>query len=191
MAAGVDCPVSGSRRKKCSTSFTAQPRPRSRFALQQHFGILSNHPIAASHMTTASLTQAARPAIAGPASGTATAPKRIVSVDVYRGFVMLLMMAEVLSFGSVAQQNPGSAFWRFMAFRQTHVLWVGCSLHDLIQPSFSFLVGVALPYSVVSRLARVDGFQRRHLLPVAGSFLWGDRCSRQNEMVVFPHGHRR
>ncbi len=32
--------------------------------------------------------------------------------------------------------------------------WVGCSLHDLIQPSFTFLVGVALPYSIASRSAR-------------------------------------
>ena len=32
--------------------------------------------------------------------------------------------------------------------------WVGCSLHDLIQPSFSFLVGVALPFSLAGRLAR-------------------------------------
>ena len=31
---------------------------------------------------------------------------------------------------------------------------MGCSLHDLIQPSFSFLVGVALPFSLASRLAR-------------------------------------
>ncbi|MBC7923188.1 MAG: DUF5009 domain-containing protein, partial [Ferruginibacter sp.] len=30
----------------------------------------------------------------------------------------------------------------------------GCSLHDLIQPSFSFLVGVALPFSLASRLAK-------------------------------------
>jgi predicted acyltransferase len=32
--------------------------------------------------------------------------------------------------------------------------WIGCSLHDLIQPSFSFLVGVALPFSLASRAAR-------------------------------------
>ena len=37
---------------------------------------------------------------------------------------------------------------------QSHVEWTGCSLHDLIQPSFSFLVGVALPFSLASRLAR-------------------------------------
>jgi heparan-alpha-glucosaminide N-acetyltransferase len=34
----------------------------------------------------------------------------------------------------------------------------GCSLHDMIQPSFSFLVGAALPYSIASRLAKGAGF---------------------------------
>ena len=79
---------------------------------------------------------------------------RIASVDAYRGLVMLLMMAEVLAFRRVSEALPESAFWRFLYFHQDHVPWVGASLHDLIQPSFSFLVGVALPFSIGSRLAR-------------------------------------
>ncbi|MCF0070649.1 DUF5009 domain-containing protein [Dyadobacter sp. CY261] len=67
---------------------------------------------------------------------------------------MFLMMAEVLRFGRVAEAFPESAFWAFMDFHQSHVEWVGCSLHDLIQPSFSFLVGVALPYSMASRTSK-------------------------------------
>ena len=67
---------------------------------------------------------------------------------------MLLIIAEVLRLGSVAAALPGSGFWRFLAWHQTHVSWTGCSLHDLIQPSFSFLVGVALPFSLASRAAR-------------------------------------
>ncbi|MDB6138414.1 MAG: Protein of unknown function DUF2261,transrane, partial [Verrucomicrobiaceae bacterium] len=35
-----------------------------------------------------------------------------------------------------------------------HVEWTGCSLHDLIQPSFSFMVGVALPFSIASRAGK-------------------------------------
>lgn len=81
-------------------------------------------------------------------------PSRVASVDAYRGFVMLLMMAEVLHLGAMKKAFPGSEFWRLLAFHQDHVAWRGCSLHDLIQPSFSFLVGVALPFSLASRAAR-------------------------------------
>ena len=75
-------------------------------------------------------------------------------MDAYRGLVMFLMMAEVLRLSRVASAVPESAFWKFLGWHQSHVEWVGCSLHDLIQPSFSFLVGVALPYSIASRVAR-------------------------------------
>src|ERR1044072_5082088 len=85
-------------------------------------------------------------------------PPRVASVDAYRGFVMLLMMAEVLDFCSVSENIPGSGFWKFLCHQQSHVEWVGCSLHDMIQPSFSFLVGVALPYSLASRRAKGTGF---------------------------------
>ena len=67
---------------------------------------------------------------------------------------MLLMMAEVLRLSRVAQAVPGNPFWQFLAWNQSHVAWEGASLHDLIQPSFSFLVGVAMPYSIASRLAK-------------------------------------
>ncbi len=88
------------------------------------------------------------------------AAPRNVAVDAYRGLVMLLMMAEVLQLARVARAFPGNWFWAFLAFNQTHVEWAGCSLHDLIQPSFSFLVGVALPYSIASRLAKGATFGR-------------------------------
>ena len=67
---------------------------------------------------------------------------------------MFLMMAEVLRFSRVARALPESGIWKFLTWHQSHVEWIGCSLHDLIQPSFSFLVGVALPFSIASRAAR-------------------------------------
>lgn len=79
---------------------------------------------------------------------------RLASIDAYRGLVMLLMMAEVLSFCAVSQALPDSGFWKFLCHHQSHVAWVGCSLHDLIQPGFSFLVGVVLPFSIARRRSR-------------------------------------
>ena len=82
------------------------------------------------------------------------------ALDAYRGLVMLLMMAEVLRLSSLARAHPDSAVLQFLAWNQTHVAWEGCSLHDLIQPSFSFLVGAALPWSIASRIARGGTFRR-------------------------------
>src|SRR3954470_18053731 len=81
-------------------------------------------------------------------------PTRSTALDAYRGLVMFLMMAELLRLPQVAKALPESGFWRFLAWHQSHVEWVGCSLHDLIQPSFSFLVGAALPFSIAARAAR-------------------------------------
>ena len=77
---------------------------------------------------------------------------RNIAVDAFRGFVMLLMMAEVLRLARVARAFPDSGLLAFLAFHQSHVPWAWLSLHDLIQPGFSFLVGVALPYSFARRL---------------------------------------
>ena len=84
----------------------------------------------------------------------APATIRLDSLDAYRGFVMLLMMGEVLDFWKVSRNLPDSGFWRFLAHHQTHTEWIGCTLHDMIQPSFSFLVGAAMPFSLASRAAK-------------------------------------
>lgn len=109
-------------------------------------------------------------------------------MDAYRGLVMLLMMAEVLQLARVAKAFPGSWIWSVLAYNQSHVEWAGCSLHDLIQPSFSFLVGVALPYSIASRLAKGATFPKlflhalwRSLLLIAlGIFLRSTHGPRTN-----------
>jgi predicted acyltransferase len=96
---------------------------------------------------------------------------RNLAVDTYRGFVMLLMMAEILQLSRVAKALPGNAFWSFLAYHQTHTDWAGCSLHDTIQPGFSFLVGVALPYSIAARIARGGTFRGLFLHALWRSFL--------------------
>ncbi len=79
------------------------------------------------------------------------APNRLTSIDVYRGMVMFLMLAEMLHLSGLADAFPTVVAFQWLKFHTTHVPWVGCSLHDLIQPGFSFLVGAALPFSIASR----------------------------------------
>lgn len=71
---------------------------------------------------------------------------------------MVLMLAEALHLPAVARNFPDSAIWRFIAFHTGHVPWEGGSLHDLIQPGFSFLVGAALPFSISARRSRGQSF---------------------------------
>ena len=99
---------------------------------------------------------------------------------------MFLMMAEVLHFCAVAGATPGKDFWDLLCHHQSHVEWIGCSLHDLIQPSFSFLVGVALPFSIAGRSARgqspgrmtLHAFWRAFVLILLGVFLRSTHSSQ-------------
>ena len=107
------------------------------------------------------MTTSAAPAINSPASrqpSPAPDRMRIVSIDVFRGFVMFLMLAEVMHLWTLHQAFPDSTFWAIVAFNTTHVPWQGCSLHDLIQPAFSFLAGASLPFSIASRKGRGETF---------------------------------
>jgi predicted acyltransferase len=85
---------------------------------------------------------------------------RITSIDAFRGFVMFLMLAEAMRLWTLHTAYPGSTLWAIVAYNTTHVPWQGCSLHDLIQPAFSFLVGAALPFSIASRRARGETLSR-------------------------------
>ncbi|MCR9293231.1 MAG: hypothetical protein NXI32_10960 [bacterium] len=82
------------------------------------------------------------------------AVERVVSIDVFRGMVMFLMLAEIMHLYDLAEAYPGVTWLEWLRFHTTHVAWEGCSLHDLIQPGFTFLVGVAMPFSIASRLRR-------------------------------------
>lgn len=79
---------------------------------------------------------------------------RKASIDVFRGMVMFLMLAEVMHLFDLAEHFPGNPIFEWIRFHTTHVAWEGCSLHDLIQPGFTFLVGVSMPFSIASRLKR-------------------------------------
>jgi heparan-alpha-glucosaminide N-acetyltransferase len=108
---------------------------------------------------TATATMTEAPSIG--ATRAIAAPVRNMAIDAYRGLVMLLMVGEVMHFAEVYKAFPHSLFWRVLAFNQSHVEWAGMSLHDTIQPGFTFLVGVALPYSIASRTAKGQSFRRQ------------------------------
>ena len=63
---------------------------------------------------------------------------RILSLDVFRGITIFLM---------IIVNTPGS--WKFVYDPIKHSLWHGCTLADLVFPSFIFIIGLSL--SVVNK----------------------------------------
>ena len=97
--------------------------------------------------------EAAKPA--APAS-----PQRLVSLDAFRGAIMLLMASSGFGIPQIAKNFLDSPAWKFFGYEFDHTTWTGCTLWDLIQPAFMFMVGVALPWSIANRWARGQGFTR-------------------------------
>lgn len=91
------------------------------------------------------------------ATGSRPRPRRLVSLDAFRGATMLLMASEIMHVPATLKKldgYAGSPALQTVVHQFEHLPWAGCTLWDMIQPSFMFMVGVALPFSITSRLAR-------------------------------------
>jgi predicted acyltransferase len=103
-----------------------------------------------------------------PQAATPEIPKRQVSLDAYRGFIMVLLVSGAFGIPQVAAKfSEDDRLAQTLAYQFEHVKWTGCSLWDLIQPSFMFMVGVAIPFSYASRRAKGDSTLR-----IAGHVVW-------------------
>lgn len=101
--------------------------------------------------------------------------QRLGSLDAFRGLTMLFMAssglaideylakhAEILNrFDGTAISGAWKTGVRLFGYQFDHVAWTGCSAWDLIQPSFMFMVGAAMPFSYAARAARGDSWLRQ------------------------------
>jgi predicted acyltransferase len=76
---------------------------------------------------------------------------------------MFAMASSGIGLVAVARQFPDSNIWQRIGYQLDHVPWVGYSLWDMIQPSFMFIVGVAMVFSCASRAARGETWGRMAL----------------------------
>ncbi len=85
---------------------------------------------------------------------------RILSIDVFRGFTMFLLIGE---FTHLYSQLPheGESFIGMVMQQLHHHPWNGLRFWDLIQPFFMFIVGLSLPFAVASRNRK--GHSRRQI----------------------------
>ncbi|MGM0490502.1 MAG: acyltransferase family protein [Planctomycetota bacterium] len=110
----------------------------------------------------------------------AEGPRRLVSLDAYRGFIMMVLAAGGFGIYKLTQLPADAAvwnqldydLWQQIGFHFTHPAWIsqfdlaavpgiGVAFWDLIQPAFMFMVGVAMPYSYARREAEGQGLGRR------------------------------
>ncbi|MGW8180500.1 MAG: DUF5009 domain-containing protein, partial [bacterium] len=73
--------------------------------------------------------------------------KRLVSLDAYRGLIMISLISGGFGLSAFA----GHPWLNFLAEQSRHVKWEGLVYWDLIQPAFIFMVGVAMPFSYAKR----------------------------------------
>src|SRR5258708_426710 len=77
-----------------------------------------------------------------------------MGLEPYPGFLILAMASARFTLAQVAPDQPDRPLWQTLAYHLDHVPWRGGGFWDLIQPSFMFMVGVAMPFSYANRLAQ-------------------------------------
>ena len=83
--------------------------------------------------------------------------KRLVSLDLFRGLVMFLLVAEGSGlYHTWLAASESGTFMHGLATQFQHHPWNGLRFWDLIQPYFMFIVGVAMWFSVKKREGRGD-----------------------------------
>ena len=97
-----------------------------------------------------------------PDHPTIKATERLMSLDAYRGAIMVALISHGFGF----QALKGHPFWGFLAVQTEHVQWDGCVFWDLIQPAFMFMVGVAMPFALRKResLEQSEGYIFAHVV---------------------------
>jgi len=76
---------------------------------------------------------------------------RLLSLDAYRGLIMFILVSNGLGISALAAYPQ----WKWLADQFEHSEWTGITFWDLIQPAFTFMVGVAMPFALERR--RRDG----------------------------------
>jgi heparan-alpha-glucosaminide N-acetyltransferase len=91
-----------------------------------------------------------------PPSTATPVPARLVSLDAFRGLIMLTLLC-----GGIFHTLKNVPGWHWLYVQNEHVAWEGCVYWDLIQPSFMFMVGVAMPFALARRREQGHSWRQR------------------------------
>jgi predicted acyltransferase len=78
--------------------------------------------------------------------------ERYLSLDAYRGLIMILLVSGGLGFSDLAPDVLAAhPIYRAIANQLEHRPWGGADFEDMIMPAFLFMVGVAMPFALARR----------------------------------------
>ena len=93
--------------------------------------------------------------------------KRLISLDLFRGLTMFLLIAEGRKFyDALSEMISQDSIFTGLIKNFYHHEWNGLHFWDLIQPYFMFIVGVAMVYSLNKRWDRGDTYAQtfKHII---------------------------
>ena len=105
--------------------------------------------------------------MSSPAPSVDLQSRRLQSLDLFRGLVMFLLVAEGTGlYEALSGMRPEGSFFHSLVAQFHHHPWHGLRFWDLVQPYFMFIVGVAMPFSLAHRqkLGFSDAENFRHIL---------------------------
>lgn len=88
-------------------------------------------------------------------------PERLLSLDLFRGATMFLLVGETTElYHHLLEFSDEDSFMHALALQFHHHPWNGLRFWDLVQPFFMFIVGVAMVFSLQKRVHRPDDWKK-------------------------------
>lgn len=120
-----------------------------------------------------------------------TSTNRILSIDVFRGITMFLLIGEFTGLmGLLTPQSLEGTLIYSLGEQFHHHPWNGLRFWDLIQPYFMFIVGLSLPFAVLNRKKKGENDKQilQHTLRRSAKLLflgWALYCIGPGEITFY------
>lgn len=118
-------------------------------------------------------------------------PDRVLSIDVFRGLTMFLLIGEFTElYSHITHESLEGSIISAIGHQLDHHQWNGLRFWDLIQPFFMFIVGLSLPFAVKSRINKGETSKQilNHVLKRSALLLlmgWGLYCIGPGKITFY------
>jgi len=118
-------------------------------------------------------------------------PDRVLSIDVFRGLTMFLLIGEFTGlYSHITHETLEGSIISAIGHQLDHHQWNGLRFWDLIQPFFMFIVGLSLPFAVKNRINKGETSKQilNHVLKRSALLLlmgWGLYCIGPGKITFY------